>query len=409
MRFASKLYIGIVAGILIVAVSVYMVASDRNTLLDKAALGNSDNKIKDIAAGSLFSLALMEGGSVYHWGMKLHDAVYFTPDVANDAPQLVEEIEDIKFIDAKWGVAAAHDGALWVWGSNGSIFDTEEREISPRRVEGLAHVSKVAIGNSFLVVLQEDGTVWSLGTNYTGQLGNGDEIDLGSDPDTFDYKEVFVPAQITGIPKMMDIAAGDKHALALAENGTVWAWGANESGQLGDGTDVPKSSPKQIESLSNITAIDAGYDFSMALTKEGEVWAWGSNSSGEIGDGTPIDRNGLDNNIKLPSQTKDLSNIVEISAGLSYALALDGSGNVWEWGDQEKSYLGEGHLKEHGSRSIPKQVAGLDHVASIAAGMNHSLAMKRDGTMWGWGDNGFHKISPAEAEEHTQPVHIQVE
>jgi alpha-tubulin suppressor-like RCC1 family protein len=389
------------------ATSTAIIKSDPVTITETGA--NQEYK-GVIAAGSHFTLVLTEEGQVYHFGNKIYGVSMFSKNYINTMPQIIPGIKDVVFLDAKWASAVAikEDGTVWFWGDNRSIFDTSEDSVEPRQVQGLVNIKKVSIGNDFLVALDRDGNVWTLGLNYIGQLGNGDKIEEFISFDTFDLKKRVVPHKVGGLPTVLDIAAGDEHVVALAKDGTVWSWGANEDGQLGDGTTNARSYPLQVITFGNVIAVDAGYDYSMALTQNGEVWSWGENASGQIGDATPIDRENWNNVISTPSKTKELKEIVAISAGLNYALALDRHGDVWQWGDNEEGIMGRGELKEHGSRSVPKRVVEINEVISISAGMDHSLAIKQDGTIWAWGDNKQKEISPTNTVFFNQPVQLSL-
>jgi alpha-tubulin suppressor-like RCC1 family protein len=120
------------------------------------------------------------------------------------------------------------------------------------------------------------------------------------------------------------IATGDNFSLALKNDGTVWTWGQNSHGQLGDGTTIDRNTPVRVQNLSGVTAMDAGTDHSLALASDGTVWAWGENGIGELGDGTITERH-------TPVQVgvPPLSKVVAIAAGQGHNLALKDDGTVW--------------------------------------------------------------------------------
>jgi len=171
----------------------------------------------------------------------------------------------------------------------------------------------VSTTNSHTMALKSDGTVWAWGYNGSGQLGDGSTTDR------------YTPVEVSGLSGVMDIAAGDSHSLALKSDGTVWAWGYNGSGQLGDGSTTDRYTPVEVSGLSGVMDIAAGDSHSLALKSDGTVWAWGQNEYGQLGDGTTTQRT-------TPIQASDLSGVVVIAAGSGHSLAMQLDGTVWAWG-----------------------------------------------------------------------------
>jgi alpha-tubulin suppressor-like RCC1 family protein len=179
-------------------------------------------------------------------------------------------------------------------------------------------------------------------------------------------------------------AAGYNHSLAVKLDGTVWAWGDNSVGELGDGTTTDRHTPVRVLNLSNIVSVAAGNGFSIALKSDNTVWTWGRNGNGQLGDGTTNTRH-------TPAMVPGLSNVLVIAAGLvsSYALRVGpGGGEVWVWGDNSHGELGDGTTTD---RHSPVQ-ANIQYVLNIAPGNYHVLALHFDGTLWAWGNNGSGQI-----------------
>ena len=180
------------------------------------------------------------------------------------------------------------------------------------------------------------------------------------------------PVQTLNLTGMTAVAAGSHHGLALKSDGTVWSWGLNGYGALGDGTMNDRSIPGQVlgpggvGTLSGVIAIAAHAEFSMALKADGTVWMWGNNEQGKLGDGTSSNRT-------TPVQVQGLANVVAIAADGNHSLALKRDGTVVSWGTYGLAQCG-----------VP---AGLANVVAIATGDYHSLALLSDGTLVAWGFN----------------------
>jgi alpha-tubulin suppressor-like RCC1 family protein len=177
------------------------------------------------------------------------------------------------------------------------------------------------------------------------------------------------------------VAAGHAHSLALKSDGTVWAWGANGLGELGDGTNTQRSTPVQVVGLSGVTEIAAGREFSLAIqgggASAGTVWAWGSNATGQLGEGSTLNRN-------VPVLVLRLADVTAVAASDGWAMALRGDGTVWAWGTNAFGNLGPGVAGGAIAR-VPVGVPPLERVAMISAGRWHALAVHSDGWLWGWG------------------------
>lgn len=195
----------------------------------------------------------------------------------------------------------------------------------------------------------------------------------------------------------LNISGGSFSSFSILDDGTVWAWGNNESGMLGDGTEVDKSIPVKL-SLDNIKQIEAGYLHTVALKKDGTVWAWGNNRDGQLGDGT------YEENL-VPKKIYNLNNIVQISVGQGHTLALTESGQVWAWGDNARGQVGN---NSNSSINRPIKVAGLSGIRQISAGASHSIALKSDGTIWTWGSNEYGQLGIGKGtEQMSSPVKVK--
>lgn len=225
----------------------------------------------------------------------------------------------------------------------------------------------ISSGYWHTVALRSDGTVWTWGSNLYGQMGD-------------DSRERHTPTQVNGLNGVTAIAAGEQNTVALKADGTVWVWGWNSHGILGDGTTMNRHAPVQVSDLAAVTAISAGQTHTIALKSDGTVWTWGGNFSGQLGDGTMTLRT-------VPTPVSGLTGASAISAGWQHTVALRSDGTVLAWGDNHWGQLGDDTTTAHLS---PVRVSGLTGVTAISAGGWHfTVALRHDGTVWAWGNNAF--------------------
>ncbi|MCA9199507.1 MAG: HYR domain-containing protein, partial [Planctomycetales bacterium] len=255
---------------------------------------------------------------------------------------------------------------------------------TPSVVAGLTNVIAVASGTFHVVALRQDGTVWAWGANYYGQLGDGTTSDRTK------------PVQVSGLSNIVAIASGSNHSLALRSDGTVRAWGYNYYGQLGDGTTTNRVTPVSVSGLSSVTELAAGSGFSIARRSDGTVRTWGSNYSGQLGDGTNVDR-------RTPVAVSNLTGVTSIAAGDYHVLALRSDATVRAWGGNGGCQLGDGTTT---NRNSPVTVSGLTSVTALAAGFGHSLARRTDGTVRAWGDNSYGQLGDGTVTRRLTPVDI---
>ncbi len=253
-------------------------------------------------------------------------------------------------------------------------------------VASLAATPWYSHGRDHTLALTEDGNVWALGGNTYGQLGNG----------TFGG-ETHEPNLVPGMSNVIAVLAGGNHSVALKKDGTVWAWGFNGSGQIGDGTTQHSPTPYKVEGISNVKAIATGSSHIIALKQDGTVWGWGGNHSGQVGNGEYQD-------CMSPAQVAGLQDITSIVAGSFNTSALKKNGSMWSWGFNGKGQLGNGGKERS---STPVLVAGLDDVHAIAAGDWHVVALKHDGSVWAWGSNHASQLGRTKVSYSLSPVQVQ--
>ncbi len=317
------------------------------------------------------SLAVAPDGTLWAWGSNSNGQVGDGTTTPRLTPVRVPGMTDVVAAVAGTGnfsLAVRGDGTVWAWGANtqGQLGDgTTTRRLTPGQVPGLTDVVAIAAGQGFSLALRGDGTVWAWGANTSGELGDGTTA------------RRLTPGPVSGLTDVVTLAAKGNHALAVRGDGTVWAWGANTQGQLGDGTTTRRLTPVRVSGLTDVVAVSAGIgSFSLALSADGTVWAWGSNFRGQLGDGTTTQQ-------LTPVRVSGLTDVVAVSAGLGgFSLALKRDGTVWAWGANDYGQLGAGATLR---QRVPAPVLGVTHGVAVAAGHAGSLVLRKDGTLWAWG------------------------
>lgn len=216
----------------------------------------------------------------------------------------------------------------------------------------------IGAGQYHTLAAREDGSVWAWGANFNGALGDGSTTQRNS------------PVQVAGLSNVVALAGGHLHSIELRQDGTVWTWGYSGHGVLGMGSTGDRTTPVHVSSLSNIVAIAAGRYHNVALANDGTLWTWGANWTGQCGDGTTTAR-------WTPVHLSTLTGVVTIaSSPLSdQTIVADANGSVWMWGE----YYG----------NQPAQNTNFNTAVTVGMGFNFRFASKQDGSVWAWGDNNY--------------------
>jgi alpha-tubulin suppressor-like RCC1 family protein len=260
-------------------------------------------------------------------------------------------------------------------------------------VPDLTDVIAVAAGRDHSLGLRGDGTVWAWGDNRQGQLGDGMG---GSRPR---------PQPVPGLPPIVGVSAGDFHSLAVDRDGAVWAWGLNNAGQvLGiEPRDATRTiAPTRVPDLPNVIAVAAGFNFGVALTADGEVWAWGGDGQGAL---APRGEGEEARATRRPLPVAGLPRIVAIAVGSHHALAVDEAGQVWAWGANFAGQLGQA---ERANSRRPLPVPALSRVRTVAGGDRFSVALTQEGQVWTWGTHGLRSNAGANAGANAGPGRDEV-
>jgi alpha-tubulin suppressor-like RCC1 family protein len=302
------------------------------------------------------------------------------------------------------------DGTVWAWGYGGDGALGDEApgcrpsvnwtrgcpsSAVPVELKALAHVVAITAGGQTAYALRRDGTVWAWGYGGDGELGDGSPSCTPALMAAAKCPSAPAPVRVKGLRGIVAIAGGVSDGYALSVGGTVWAWGADGSGELGDGrcsmvaVVQAKCSgsnvPVPIKGLNAVVAISAGGQ-GYAIRRDGTVWSWGLSGAWvcAAGPGCPPD--------SRPAKLPGLSEVSEVSGGPDYGYALDRDGVVWSWGFGQFGELGSGTcpprvLAANGcpSSNLPVRVKGIRGAVSVSAGGVGGFVLTDGGTVWGWG------------------------
>ena len=282
------------------------------------------------------------------------------------------------------GVAVTAGGDVYTWGSdqNGQLGRAGTGSAAAQ-VTGLPDVTSVTTGHYHTLALASDGSIWAWGLNTSGQLGDGTTTTRTT------------PVRVSGITDAVGLAAGRDMSYAIVSGGQVRAWGLNGDGQLGDGTLTTRTTPVAVTSgLSGVTHLAGGRDHALARRSDGSLWAWGWNAYGQVGDGTVTDRTS-----PVPVIG---SGVAEVAAGAHHSVALLADGRVRSWGRDYRGQLGDDASLV--DRRSPVTVAGVSTAVSVGAGRDHGIAVLEDGSAMAWGDNPSGQLGDGTLTRRPTPV-----
>ncbi len=276
-------------------------------------------------------------------------------------------------------------------------------------VDNITKWKAVSAGDHHTVGIAEDGSLWSWGDNGNGQLGDGTEGFMTANKST--------PVRLKqGGTTWKAVSAGGEHTVGIDIDGNLWSWGANGNGQLGDGTEgfmtANKSTPVQVQQ-AGITwkAVSAGGEHTVGIDIDGNLWSWGQNGNGQLGDGT---RTGKRTPVRV--QKTEAETFVDnttkwkaVAVGNGFTVGIDIDGNLWSWGYNGSGQLGDGTTSETTNKSTPVQVqqAGITWKA-VAGGFAHTVGIDSDGTLWSWGANASGQLGDGTTTNRNTPVKIQI-
>ena len=386
------------------------IAGDSSLSAVPARVSNM-SEVAAIATGTGFSCALHENGSIDCFGEGFSGQLGNGDFYSSDLPVRVLDIDDATAISAgSFHVCALHaDSSVSCWGSNsqgqigngesgGFYSDEYQADVSsPWPVLGIEDAIAVSAGSTHTCVLHSDSTVSCWGNNSYGQLGNGEKGDGWED----DSADSVVPVQVKNITDAIAIDAGAGFTCALHRNQTVSCWGFNGSGQLGTGQigEEPSSAvPQQVEGVADAVSLSVSFAYACVIHEGGNASCWGRNWSGQLGNGIHSDDERDDTvNSAVPVPVKNLYDAIEISTGYSHACALLRNGTISCWGNNENGQIGIGGFFYVRTTAARVDVVNVADAGAVAAGGNHTCALREGGTVSCWGSNSHGQLGSGEA------------
>lgn len=349
-----------------------------------------------LAAGEQHSLLLADDGTV--WGTGNNSAGQLgLPEATGGVESFTElGVTDVVGIEAGsiTSFLLLDDGGVTASGHNGAgALGIDDPGVTYQHgFVALAEMGldQVRSGGGHTLARTGEDTLVAFGANHSGELGIGTTSSA-----------VHAPAGVPGLKDVLDFdaAAGGGFSVAVIEGGAVYTWGNNFGGALGDAGAGPNAvDPLVLSTAPSTIAVAAGGSHTLALTAEGTVWAWGANQAGQLGRGTLSDT-------ETPALVKGLDSIVAIDAGSTFSIALDDQGAVWVWGSHGQGQLGLGYAFG-ATATTPQQVPGLPPITAVMAGSSHVLGLSDAGTVFGWGLMDAAQLGTGVGEWQFEPVRI---
>lgn len=371
-----------------------------------------------VSAGYTHSVATLRDGSVWSWGDNTYGQLGDgTTTFRNRAVRAVFASNGSAFTAAMKAVAGGHhtavlraNGSLWAWGWNEEGRVGDGTTLNRAGAVAVVYESNGATLQSFKDVdagwghtaaVRGDGTVWTWGRNGYGRLGVGDIAPRNAGAVQATY------AGGAPITNVKSLSASGTHTLALRSDGTVWAWGRNDHGELGIGTTGYRSAAVQSTNpdgtpVTLVTRVSTGHHGSVALRVNGLVYAWGRNAEGQVGDGTTIDRMTA-TLVRWEANGAQLPYVRGLGEGYTSAFAIRADNMVVGWGNNAGGVLGDGTTINRTGAVTVGFDPGLAWSQVDSEG-NHTVALRSDGTVWTWGSNGSGQLGNGTLTSASSPV-----
>ena len=360
--------------------------------LNGAASGIPENSVKQIALGYEYSAVVLKDGSLYTWGKNTSGQL--GDGTTTHRPYPVKIMDNVKKVSLGDNHSAAllTDGSLYTWGSNnyGKLGNSKGDSCIYTPIKILNNVKDVSVGYEHTLILLDDGAVYACGYNFSGQLGTGS---------TGGHGATSTPRKV--MDNVVSVFARRDNSSAITNDGTLYAWGDNNNGSLGNGASLHIARPEKI--AYNIVSVSIGSNHSAAVTKDGALYTWGYNAYGELGNGDTI-------NYRTPQHIRN--DVAFAAAGSNHTIIATKGGQVYTCGYNEYGQLGNGatsqnanpsfveipiydytpFLSENGIIHYKKISNSFDftdtgNIAAVEANTNQTAVLTKDGTVYLWGAN----------------------
>jgi alpha-tubulin suppressor-like RCC1 family protein len=369
--------------------------NDTNTRCTPVTTFAGGTNWKQVSGAGYFTAAIKTDGTLWTWGRNTNGQLGNNTS-SNRSTPLTTFAGGTDWKQVSGGgyhtVAIKTDGTLWTWGRNtsGQLGDNTiiNRSTPVTTFAGGTDWKQVSGAGYFTAAIKTDGTLWTWGRNTNGQLGDNTIINRSTPVTTF-----------AGGTDWKQVAGGSAHTVAIKTDGTLWTWGNNGSGNLGDNTIINRSTPvTTFAGGTNWKQVSGGGDFTAAIKTDGTLWTWGRGIEGQLGDNTIINRSTPVTTITGGTNWK------QVAGGSAHTVAIKTDGTLWTWGNNGSGRLGDNTII---NRSTPVTTfSGGTNWKQVAGGVlgTHVAAIKTDGTLWTWGDNTGARLGDDTAISRSTPV-----
>ena len=347
-----------------------------------------------VSCGYAHTMALKSDGTLWAWGANSSGQLGLGSTKDRSAPTQVDPGSTWKAVSCGYDytLALKKDGTLWAWGNNqhgqlGLGTPDDKAHSTPTQVDPGSTWKVVSCGYFDTLAIRSDGTLWAWGYNPDGELGLNDTTETNT------------PAQVGADSTWKTVSCGYEYTLAIKTDGSLWGCGDNMDGELGLGSQDSTSALMPVGAGSTWTAVSVSGTnwYTLAIKSDGTLWACGDNMSGELGLGGTKDSNAL-------IQVGVGSTWTAVSCGYGFTLAVKTGGTLWAWGSSTSGNLGLGKMDS--TNVLPTQVGADSTWTAVACGYEQTLAIKKDGTLWAWGDNFYGSLGLGNTKSKDIPSEV---